>query len=159
MTTDVAAALEQCEFFATLPPKHIDKVARLGSEVHFEKEEIIFREDDESDLFFVILSGRVALEARPGGREFRIQTLLPGDEMGWSAMLHRKRQFQARALEPVRALAFEAQRLREALDTNPYFARAFLERLLNVVAERLQGTRLQLVTALAESRSPSVKAG
>jgi hypothetical protein len=43
--------------------------------------------------------------------------------------------------------------MHDAFDGNPYFGRAFLERLLNVVAERLQNTRLQLAAALAEAQS------
>jgi CRP-like cAMP-binding protein len=98
---------------------------------------------------YVILSGRVALKVQSGGRRFLIRTLYSGDELGWSAMLNRARQFQARALEPVELLSFEASQLHEACASNPYFAKAFLERLLGVVAERLESTRLQLASAVA----------
>jgi len=148
-----AASLDRCPFFEHFQPKHLDKLQQLGTQLAFAKDEIIFREDDASSQFYVIISGRVALEAEVTGRRHRIQTLYSGDEMGWSAVLNRRKQFQARALEPVEVMAFEASALRDAFDTNPYFGRAFLERLLAVVAERLQGTRLQFVSALAEERS------
>jgi CRP-like cAMP-binding protein len=95
----------------------------------------------------------VALEANFGGRQVRIDTLFGGDELGWSAVLERQKQFQARALDSVEALVFEVSRMHDAFDGNPYFGRAFLERLLMVVAERLQNTRLQLAAALAETQS------
>ena len=147
------ATLDRCPFFEHFQPKHLEKLRQLGSQLAFAKDEIIFREDDDSSLFYVIISGRVALEAEVAGRRHRIQTLYSGDELGWSAVLNRRKQFQARALEPVEVMAFESSALRDAFDTNPYFGRAFLERLLAVVAERLQGTRLQFVSALADERA------
>jgi CRP-like cAMP-binding protein len=147
--TEEKAVLDGCPFFERFQPKHMEKLAQLGARVKFAKDEVLFRVDDQSSLFYVILSGRVALEAEIAGQVLRIQTLYAGDELGWSAVLNRKKQFQARALEPVETVAFEAAVLRDAFDTNPYFGRAFLERLVAVVAERLQGTRLQLATALA----------
>jgi CRP-like cAMP-binding protein len=154
MTTDTMSALRQCAFFEEFAPRHIDKLMALGSEIHFDKDEVIFREGDKANLFYVIVSGRVALESNANGREVRIQLLYPGDELGWSAVLNRPRQFQARALEPVQAMYFEVSQLRDACIANPYFGCAFLERLFRVVAERLESTRLQLASVLAEIRPP-----
>jgi CRP-like cAMP-binding protein len=130
----------------------MEKLLTLGTEVHFAKDEIIFHEDDEAKLLYVILSGRVALDAVVAGRNVRIQVLYAGDDLGWSAVLSQKRQFQARALEPVGALAFEIATLRRACEANPYFGCAFFERMFTLVADRLQSTREQLAAALAESQ-------
>lgn len=158
MTLDAMASLRQSAFFEEFRPRHMEKLLALGSEVLFAKDEVIFREDEESRLFYVILSGRVALEANIGGRIRRIQTLFANDELGWSAMLSRRRHFQARALEPVRAMAFEGEALREACRDDPYFGCAFLERMFTVVAERLQSTRIQLAAALADAKSSAADA-
>jgi CRP-like cAMP-binding protein len=141
--------LDRCTFFDHFQPKHIEKLTAMGSFVHFAKDEIIFQEEDDDTKFYVLLSGKVALELSHGGQRVLIDTLYPGDELGWSAVLEQKKQFRARALEPVEASAFEVHALRTAFDANPYFARAFLERLSGVVAERLQMTRRQLGRALA----------
>lgn len=143
MKTDLAV-LDRCPFFDHFQPKHLDKLMALGSFVHFAKDEMIFHEEDDDTKFYVLLAGKVALELNQGGQQVLIDTLYPGDELGWSAVLEQKKQFQARALEPVDASAFEVQGLRTAFDANPYFARAFLERLSGVIAERLQMTRRQL---------------
>ena len=152
MTTETMAAMRQCPFFEEFQPKHMEKLMTLGSQVHFEKDEIIFREDDDPGLFYIILSGRVSLEATRRGRVFRLQTLYPRDEFGWTAMLNRQRQLQARALEPVSALSFEVSQLREACRNNPYFGCAFLERLLTRGVEQLQSTRRRLVEALGRTQ-------
>jgi hypothetical protein len=76
-----------------------------------------------------------------------VQTLFAGDELGWSALLMGSsgKQFQARALERVDALGFESTQLIAAFREDTAFGFAFMQRLLAVVAERLQATRLQLL--------------
>jgi CRP-like cAMP-binding protein len=152
MTSDATASLHGLPFFEEFRARHMDKLLTLGAEAAFAKDEIIFHEDDESTLFYVILSGRVALDAVVAGRSVRIQVLYAGEDLGWSAVLNQKRQFQARALEPVRALAFEIATLRRACEANPYFGCAFFERMFTLVADRLQSTREQLAKAMAESK-------
>jgi len=144
--------LDRCPFFEHFQPKHLDKLNALSSLVRFAKDEIVFQEDDEDTHFYVLLSGRVALELTRGGKPHTIEILHGGDELGWSAVLGQKKQFRARALEPAEAWAFEVGDLLEAFDANPYFARAFLERLADVIAQRLQHTRKQLGRALADAR-------
>ena len=153
--TSETAVLDRCPFFEQFQPKHLEKLMTLSSPIRFREGDILFREGDEASQFYVLLSGRVALEANFGGRQVHIDTLYGGDELGWSAVLHRQKQFQARALEAGEALVFEVSRMHDAFDGNPYFGRAFLERLLTVVAERLQNTRQQLAAALAENQSPA----
>lgn len=157
MTTSTLTTLSQYAFFEEFQPRHMDKLMTLGSEQHFEKDEILFREGEESGLFYVILSGRVGLEASVNGRLFHIQTLFAGEELGWSAVLGNRRQFQARALEPVVAMSFEVSRLRDASNANPHFGCAFLERLFRVAAARLETTRLELLKALASTQEPASK--
>jgi CRP-like cAMP-binding protein len=130
----------------------MEKFMTLGTQVHFEKDEIIFHEEDESHLFYVILSGRVVLEAHYAGSIFQLETLYPRQELGWPAVITRKRQLQARALEPVTAMAFEVSQLREACRSNPYFGCALLERLLTLGVEQLQSTRLRFVQTLGQTK-------
>jgi CRP-like cAMP-binding protein len=75
-----------------------------------------------------------------------VQTLSAGDELGWSALLMGSgKYFQARALGAVEALAFDGGELLQACKDDPSFGYALMHRLLAVVAERLQATRLQVL--------------
>ena len=75
-----------------------------------------------------------------------MQTLFSGDEFGWSALLMgRGKYLQARTLERVEVLAFEGADLLAAFEEDTRFGFIFMQRLLGVVAERLQATRLQLL--------------
>jgi CRP/FNR family cyclic AMP-dependent transcriptional regulator len=132
-------------FVEQFEPAHIDKLAALAREVHFERDQVIFHEGDQCPDFFLILAGRVALEMEVPGHTLRVQTLSAGDELGWSAILVGKRKhFQARALLPVDALAFDAAALLGACRADTGFGFALMHRTLGVVSQRLQATRLQL---------------
>jgi len=133
-------------FVEEFQPEDIEKLAALAREVHFERDQVIFHEGDDCPDFFLIVAGRVALEMEVPGHTLRVQTLSAGDELGWSAMLMgRRKHFQARALLPVDALAFDAAALLDACTQDKAFGFALMRRTLGVVAERLQATRLQLL--------------
>ena len=150
MTTDTMAAMRQCAFFEEFQPKHMEKLMALGSEVHFDTDQIVFREDDESHLFYVVLSGRVALEAHYAGKTIRLETAYPKDEFGWVAVVRNKRQFQDRELENVSAMAFDVAQVSAACRNNPYFGCAFLERLFTLAVEQLARYRMRLLEALGQ---------
>lgn len=142
--------LKEHPFLEGFKPEHVQKMAELALEVQFGRDQIIFREGQESGLFFLILSGKIALEVSAPGRIFRVQTLEAGEELGWSSVLGEGgKHFQARSLETVRALAFEGSRLRQLCEQDPSFGYALMKQLLKVVAERLQATRLQLLDIYA----------
>ncbi len=146
MKETVPAMLRHHPFVAEFESRHIDKLATLAKEVRFERDQIIFREGDDCSEFYLIVTGLVALEIAAPGHTFRVQTLFAGDELGWSALLMGQgKHFQARILERVDALALEGSELLAACKEDPAFGFAFMQRLLEVVARRLQATRLQLL--------------
>ena len=133
-----------------MEPGHVEMLNSLARETAFEKDEIIFTEGGRHNRFYVLLSGKVALEVRARDRVFRVQTVQEGGELGWSSLLADERKhFQARALEPVRALAFEGEELQKACRTDPSFGFALVSRVLRVVSSRLEATRLRLLDIYA----------
>lgn len=126
-------------------PAHLDRLRAIAREVNFERDQTIFREGDDAHDFYLIVSGRVALEMQEPDHVLRVQTLGAGDEFGWSSVLMgRGKYFQARALDPVHALAFDGPQLLAACRQDTGFGFALMLRMLGVVSERLQATRLQL---------------
>lgn len=139
------AVLKQHPFVEEFQPDHIDRLRSLAREVGFERDQVIFREGDDTHDFYLIVSGRISLEMQEPDHVLRVQSLGAGDELGWSSILMgRGKYFQARALEPVQALAFDGVQLLEACRADKAFGFAFMYRMLGVVSERLQATRLQL---------------
>jgi CRP/FNR family transcriptional regulator, cyclic AMP receptor protein len=102
-------------FFRGLRAEHLCQLADNAMQTWFEADELIFREGDVANRFYLILNGRVALEAPDGdGRVVLLQTIGNSELLGWSWMfspciwhLH------ARAVEPTEAIFFYGTRLRE----------------------------------------------
>jgi CRP-like cAMP-binding protein len=144
--TKLLETLRDHPFLQGMKPEHVARMAELAEEVQFGRDQMIFRQGDESGMFYLILSGKVSLEATGPGRILRVQTVGAGEELGWSSVLTEGgKNFQARALEPVQALTFDGARLRQACQEDPVFGYRFLQKLLGVVARRLQATRVQLL--------------
>jgi CRP-like cAMP-binding protein len=139
------ALLRKHPFVEAFEPAHVDKLAQLARGTTFERDQVVFHEGDECNDFFIILKGMIALEVEEPGSTLRVQTLSSGDELGWSALLMASgKYFQARALERTDALAFDGPALLQECKHDPAFGFAFMYRLLGVVADRLQSTRLQV---------------
>jgi CRP-like cAMP-binding protein len=146
MRKEIHEAVHAHPFLKDFQPQHIDLLAELAQEARFTSDQIIFRQGDASSFFYLIISGKVALEVTAIGRTLRIQTVADGEPLGWSSVLPSEgKHFQARALGAVRALAWDGARLREACDQECPLGYTLMRRLLSVVAERLQATRLQIL--------------
>lgn len=139
------ALLRKHHFVQGFEPAHLQKLADLAKPVRWERDQVIFHEGDECHEFYLINSGLIALEVEERDHTLRVQTLTGGDELGWSALLMAAgKHFQARVLQPVDALSFDANNLLAMIKEDPKFGVEFLQRLLGVVAGRLHATRLQL---------------
>ena len=146
MTESVVTLLQRHPFVEEFQPQHVEKLASMTTRVRFEHDQVIFREGDECGEFYLIVSGMVALEIAAPDHVLRVQTLSAGDELGWSAILMgRRKHFQARALERTEALAFDGGELLAACKQDAVFGYVLMHRLLGVVSERLQATRLQVL--------------
>lgn len=139
-------ALKEHAFLAGFRPEHIDRLAAMANEGHFDRDQIIFREGDESTYLYLIVSGKVALEVTALGKTLRTQSLRDGDELGWSSVLPGShRRFQARALTKVHALVFDGARLRETAEQDCSFGYALMRRLYSVLSNRLEAFRMQML--------------
>jgi CRP-like cAMP-binding protein len=146
MSESLLPVLQAHPFVAEFTTDHKARLAALARQVHFEAGEVIFHEGDDYSVFYLLGEGMVALELETPGHTLRVQTLYAGDEFDWSALLpHAGKHFQARALEPVTALAFEGEELLQTFRSDPAFGLAFMLKLLGVVSERLRATRVQLL--------------
>jgi CRP/FNR family cyclic AMP-dependent transcriptional regulator len=118
-----------------------------GVDVHFGAGDMLLREGERAERFFVLREGRVALEiAAPGGSPLVIDTLADGDVLGLSWLFEPYRwQFDARALDPVHAVAFDAASLRGRCETDHELGYELMRRFGASMLRRLQATRLQLL--------------
>lgn len=134
-------------FLKDLKQDHFNIILGCASNVRFKEGEIIFREGQEANKFYLLRSGKVAIDIPVSSHSsITIQTVDEGDILGWSWLIppHQAR-FLCRALEDTRAIAFDGKCLREKCDRDHDLGFALLIRLTRVLSERLESTRLQLL--------------
>jgi len=143
----VADLLRDAPFFTGLRRDWVELVAGCGSNVHFKAGELIFREGDTADLFYLLRHGSVALEAyAPTSGQLVIETIDAGEMLGWSWLFPPYRwHFDAHATTVVRATAFDGACLRGKCDADPALGYELTARFAQTLIERLQWTRLRLL--------------
>lgn len=149
MSTEIVTSLlSEHPFTKGFWPDHVARLAAMASEVRFLRNELIFHEGDHSSLFYLLISGNVALEVLSPGRPVHVATLYEGEVLGWSSVTgDTGKQFQARALEDVHAMAFDGARLRHACEEDYTFGFWFMRAILTVMSGRLHAIRTQLLDA------------
>ena len=115
----------------------------------YEPGQEIFHEHGNAEHFYLIHSGKVALETFvPGRSRVTIQTLGPGEALGWSWLFPPHQwHFSASATEPTELIEFDAASLRDKVEENRDFGNELVTRVARILLERLQGTREQLIDA------------
>src|SRR5262249_83464 len=113
--------------------------------------EILFQQGEPSPNIFVVAEGQAALEMWvPGRGTTRIQTVTPGELLGWTPLLSTGAMTcTARAREGCRLVRINALQLLGACGHNPDLGMEVLRRTAQTLARRLNATRLQLLDAYA----------
>ena len=135
-----------------LKPEHLRALKDNAMMMRYEPGEVIFREGDPANRFYLIQQGKVALESnKHEGEPLLIQDIGPGDVLGWSWLFPPYYwHFDARAVEPTEAIFFYGARLREQCEEDHDFGYELLKRMSAVVIQRLQATRRQLLAVKAK---------
>jgi CRP/FNR family transcriptional regulator, cyclic AMP receptor protein len=139
--------LEEHPFFAGLDSRLSRKAGPLAQERRFDTGEMLVRDGDPAQWFYLVFQGKVALEVATAEKpHLTIQTVGPGEVLGWSWLVPPYQwHFDARALKPTRVLAIDGPRFRQVLGEHPEQGYQFLVRLLPIIAQRLENTQIQLL--------------
>ena len=134
-------------FWKGLDPHYFPLLNACASEERFGLQQQIFLEGSDADRFYLIHSGRVALETfMPGTGVIPIQTIGTGEALGWSWLFPPYRwHFSARSIDETDTVAFDAQALREKTEENHDFGYDIAMRIAQIILQRLQATRMQLL--------------
>ena len=146
-TESLDRALANHPFLSGLSSHQIQLLRDFAMPAQFAPNEVLFREGDPANRFYLLKSGRVALESFgiSKGRVL-IQTLYGGDVLGWSWLLppyvwH----FDARALDYTEAVFIYATPLREECENDHELGYELFKRMSEIMMRRLQATRRQLL--------------
>jgi CRP/FNR family cyclic AMP-dependent transcriptional regulator len=149
----VLQALQSMEFTSDLTVAHLEKIAKIATQVTFSEGATVFREGDATELVYLIEDGRVALQTRvPGHGQVTILTVGPGDFLAWSSLFPPQRKTASgRAVTPTRAIAINASQLLDLCQAEPDIGMVIMWRVAAVISERLRAARMQLLDVFAPS--------
>jgi CRP-like cAMP-binding protein len=123
--------------------------------VRFKSGDIILREGDRADRFFLIETGKVVLESgKDHGDSVVIETIGPGDLLGWSWMFppyvwH----FSARAVGPTEAIFFYGTILGQYCERDHSLGYELFKRMSPIMLKRLQAAREKMLLLHAHKAS------
>jgi CRP/FNR family transcriptional regulator, cyclic AMP receptor protein len=134
-------------FFENLEAKYLALVTGCASNVRFEAGEFIYRQDEEANSFYIIREGKVALEVCPPEKNpITVQTVSDGEILGWAWLVPPYHwQFDAQAVELTRAIVLDGKCLRTKCGEDHTLGYELLSRLLPVIGQTMEATRLQLL--------------
>jgi CRP-like cAMP-binding protein len=128
-------------FVAGLSARQIGKLSGLAREISFTENELVLRNGQQSQHFYLLLSGSVCVEVRSRSYVVTVQSLGPGEAFGWSSLLGQQDTlFQVRAREVSKALCFEGAALDALFHEDAELGAEMLRRALRLVVGRVQAT-------------------
>lgn len=119
----------------------------VATDARFATDDVVFEEDSDADVFYIIDSGRIGLElTTPIRRPIVIQTLGRGELIGLSWFFPPYRwSWRARALEDTHAIAFDATKVRARCDEDAHLALEVLRIVSAQAVQRLHRARTQML--------------
>jgi CRP-like cAMP-binding protein len=147
-----AAALANHRFLRGMSRHHLAVLAETASDVVFPAGHRLFEDGGNAAHFWLIQCGHVALDLNvPGQGLVRIDTIGMGELLGWSWLFPPfKWTFGAVAAGPVEAFEFDGRAVRARCAADPALGYELTQLLTRVIANRLQATRIKLISASAE---------
>jgi CRP/FNR family cyclic AMP-dependent transcriptional regulator len=133
--------------FAQFPEAELELISRAARTVRFAAGERLFSEGHPAQGCWLIEDGRVALDMTvPGRGQVVVQTLEPGDVLGWSWLVPPYRwHYGATSVLPVTATELDTEQLRALAERDPQFGYTLVLTLFEAVLQRLQATRARLL--------------
>jgi CRP/FNR family cyclic AMP-dependent transcriptional regulator len=145
MPVELAEVAEH-PFLRGLSDSHLTTLASVAMRLHFAPGDVIFRQGDPANRFYLLIKGKISLSADHEESSVLVQTIGAGEVLGWSWLFPPYyTHYEARAIKPTEAMFFYATRLRELCDEDHDLGYELLRRVSQIVVERLHAAQLQLI--------------
>lgn len=142
--------LREYLFFSGLSEAHLKLITANAETVQFPERHYIFHEGDPANAFYVICDGLVSVEFLTPSGATTVQTVDKGEVLGWSWISPPYRwHFTARTLRRTQALVLDGNWLRAKCQEDRDLGYEILKRFVELIAARLDATRLQLLDLYA----------
>ncbi len=126
--------------FSELDPRSLAELIRQSRLIHLEPGEVVFRQDDAPDCFYVIVNGSVAVVDEAASNQ-ELYRLRENEFFGEAALLSNElRPATVRALDGCDLMAFNRESMRACIEGNPSVVPILLRFLRGRMIEHLVHT-------------------
>jgi CRP/FNR family cyclic AMP-dependent transcriptional regulator len=141
-------------FFAVLDAASVEELAGCARNEHVRAGQYLFREGGAADHFYVIIHGHIALELRsPDAGPLVLETVSSGEVLDWPWLIPPHRwPVDARAVEPTTVVSLDSACLRAKCDADPRLGYELIQRVAQIMSDRLLATRVRLLDLYGDHR-------
>lgn len=140
-------SLLEMDFFKGIDKEMIEYISLCGSNKHFHQGQFLGKEGEAANNFYIIRSGRVALQLHHHDKgTIMLKTIHQGEVLGVSWIVPPYRlNFDLLALEETSVIEFNGKCIRDKCDDDHTLGYLLLRKFTGMLSERLKNTRIQLL--------------
>ena len=131
--------LKQIVMLTYLTDSMLDELVRIVDILEFDKDEIVFKENEFAERFYMMRSGNAVLEQQITDKVTAcVGSIKPGFSFGWSAMLD-EGYYTSDAIctEPSEVFSFRRDKINKLFKQDPEMGLRMYRRLLVIIKKRL----------------------
>jgi len=139
--------LKKLDIFDGLSEDELNAVKWIAEVEDYPKGSKIFKENEEARKLYILQEGRVAIQFEVGRHlEEVVHTVSSGQAFGWSALVV-PYQFtaSARCMAESKVITIDREGIRRLFEEDCHIGFIIMEKLAELISERLRETRLQLL--------------
>lgn len=139
--------LKSHTIFSDLKVKHIEILAKHCKKQTFAVGDLLFKQQDPAETFFILLVGSVQVEVPAiQGPALPVQELGPDEVLGWSWLIPPYRwNFEAKADQDCEVLVFDGKALLAYCEEHNDFGYELIKRFSGLMSQRLQAARIRMM--------------
>jgi len=160
-------------FFSDIPQEHLLEIAQWGKVLEFDLNEIIFHDGENAFDLYGVVDGEVELSLvvtdkllktdiqyeesirthiETIEKDIIVDSIEPGEIFGWSALI-KPRLFTttAKCSKSARIISLPADKFKAAFDKNPQVGLVFMERLAEIISQRLKNRTDKLIEGWSQA--------
>ncbi|MGR8981780.1 MAG: Crp/Fnr family transcriptional regulator [Gammaproteobacteria bacterium] len=135
------------QFFSDLSDDVLKLLCECSSMHEIKQGEILFRQGENADKFYVVRNGRIAIQIPAiAGPNLEIQRLGKDQVLGWSWLISPYQwNFQAKAEEDSELIQFDGSAILARCERDPKFGYELLKKFAGLMSMRLEAARRKMM--------------
>jgi len=151
--------LKQKDIFRAMNKSFVKKFMNVSTTESYEQGDLLFKQGDLANQFYILLKGRIKLTLGEIGRSVYIVSHA-GEAFGWSSLIDRETYTaSAECMTLVKLLRFDQEKVLKILEEDPANGLVFFKRLADILGNRLLHSYKMISTAAQTEVSPSFGTG